>query len=99
MEDGRSLGQLHFHSDIDDTTDITRLELPQKKVVDTGNYVNGFAWAFSPDDVLIYAQDEETTNPWLYSIYGFDPATGVAYTGAQIGASSAVSHLVPALRR
>jgi hypothetical protein len=83
-----------------DTTDITRLELAHKKVVDTGNYVNGFVWAFSPDDVLIYTQDEETSNPWLYSIYVFDPTTGgVTFTGAQIGEASAVDQLVPALRR
>jgi hypothetical protein len=68
------------------TTLVTKLELAKKKIVDTGSYVGGHVWAFSPDDLLVYTEDENLVNPWIYSIYVFDPATGrISYTGRRSG--------------
>ncbi len=81
-------------------TEITKLELAEKEIVDTGNYIDGFVMGFSPDDVLVYAQDEASSNPWVFPIYVFDPATGgVSYTGGEISLQSPVDQLIPALRQ
>ena len=83
-----------------DTTQITKLELQQKRIVDTGYYVSGIVWAFSPDDVLVYAEDGQLSNPYIFYVYVFNPATGgVMYTGGQISAPSAVEAVVTALRQ
>jgi hypothetical protein len=82
----------------EDSTEITKLELAQKKVVDTGNYVDGFVMGISADDLLIYTQDQELKT--LLPIYVFDPATGgVTYNGAQISTQYPPDQLIPALRR
>lgn len=83
-----------------DTTQITKLELQQKKIVDTGYYVSGIVWAFSPDDALVYVEDGQLMNPYIFYVYVFNPATGsVLYTGGQISSPSAVEAVVTALRR
>lgn len=93
-------GRYPFFELSEDSTQITRLELGQKKIVDTGNYVDGVVMGFSPDDALIYAQDQELNNPWVFPIYVFDPSTGgVTYTGGMISSQSPVNQLIPALRK
>ncbi len=93
-------GRYVFFQVSPDNTLIAKIELAQQRVVETGNYVNGFVVGFSPDDVLVYTQDQQVLNPSTYSIYVFDPATGgVTYTGGQIKAQTEVRQFVPALRR
>jgi hypothetical protein len=93
-------GKYPFFQLSEDSTQITRLELGQQKIVDTGNYVNGVVMGFSPDDLLIYTQNEELKKPWIFPIYVFDPATGgVTYTGAAISSQSPIDQLIPAVRR
>ncbi len=92
-------GRYVFFQVSPDNTLIAKIELAQQKVVETGNYVNGFVVGFSPDDVLVYTQNQQVLNPSTYSIYVFDPATGgVTYTGGQIEAQTEVSQFVSALR-
>lgn len=83
-----------------DTTQITKLELQKKKIVDTGYYVSGIVWAFSPDDALVYAEDGQLMNPYIFYVYVFNPATGgVTYTGGQISSPGVVDAVVTALRQ
>jgi hypothetical protein len=83
-----------------DSTQITRLELAQKKIADTGNYVDGTVMGISPDDALIYTLDEQLINSFPYTVYVFDPATGaVTYTGGQIVLSTYPNQFLPAVRR
>jgi len=82
------------------TTQVTRLERQRKRIVDTGYYVPGIVWAFSPDDALVYVEDGQMSNPYIFYVYVFNPATGgVMYTGGQISAPSAVEAVVTAQRR
>lgn len=81
-----------------DVAEITKIETVAKKLVDTRNYVQGAFLGFSPDDALIYTQQENQTNPWLYPIYVFDPNTGaVTYTGGEIFDNVGGGTLIPAL--
>lgn len=83
-----------------DLSEITKIETAAKKLVDTNNYVQGSFLGFSPDDALIYTQQENQTNPWLYPIYVFDPNTGaVTYTGGEIFSNNGGGTLTPALLR
>ena len=82
------------------TAQITKLERQQKRIVDTGYYVSGIVWAFSPDDALVYVEDGQLSNPYIFYVYVFNPATGgVMYTGGQISSPSAVEAVVTALRQ
>jgi DNA-binding beta-propeller fold protein YncE len=93
-------GRYVFFQVSPDNTLIAKIELAQQRVVETGNYINGFVVGFSPDDVLVYTQNQQVLNPSTYSIYVFDPATGgVTYSGGQIEAQTEVRQFVPALRR
>lgn len=83
-----------------DSTQITKLEPSAKKIVDTGNYIQGNFQAFAPDDALIYTYDPSSSNPWLFPIYVFNSTTGaVTYTGGEIWANIAPQSLTPALRQ
>ncbi len=82
-----------------DQVEITKVELGQKKLVDTNNYVQGIFQGFAPDEALIYTEQANQSNPWLYPIYVFNPNTGaVTYTGGEIWDTSGVATLIPALR-
>lgn len=83
-----------------DTTQITKLELQQKQIVDTGYYVSGIVLAFSPDNALVYVQDGQLMNPYIFYVYVFNPATGgVTYTGGQISSPGVAEAVVTALRQ
>ncbi|HLZ40552.1 MAG TPA: hypothetical protein VKQ11_06310 [Candidatus Sulfotelmatobacter sp.] len=83
-----------------DLVDITEIDAAGKKLVDTGNYLQGQFLAFAPDDALIYTQQVGQANPWVYPIYVFDPSTGgVSYTGGQIWDNTGGGGIIPALRR
>jgi hypothetical protein len=83
-----------------DISEVTKIETAAKKLVDTSNYVEGEFLGFSPDDALIYTQQENQTNPWLYPIYVFDPSTGaVTYTGGEIFNNNGGGTVIPALLR
>ncbi len=93
-------GRFDFIQVSSDSTQITRIEPAAKKIVDTGNYVQGTVQAFAPDDVLIYTSNPNSSNPWLYPIYVFDPTTGtVTYTGGEIWADGFYQYVIPAIRQ
>jgi hypothetical protein len=92
-------GRFDFIQISSDSTQVTRIEPAAKKIVDTGNYVQGTVQAFSPDDVLIYTSNPDSSNPWLYPIYVFDPTTGaVTFTGGEIFADGFYPYVIPAIR-
>jgi len=83
-----------------DLTVITKIDAANKRLVDTSNYVSGQFLAFAPDDALIYTQQENQANPWLYPIYAFNPSTGgVTYTGGQIWDFAGNGTLITAVRK
>jgi len=83
-----------------DLTDITTIDRAAKKLVDTDNYVPGTFIGFALDDALIYTQQANVSNPWVYPIYVFNPNTGaVTYTGGEIWDQTGAGTLIPALRR
>ena len=83
-----------------DLTEIARIETVSKQLVSTNNYVQGQFLAFSPDEALIYTQQYNQSNPWLYPIYVFNPSTGaVSYTGGEIWDNTASGTLITALRQ
>jgi len=83
-----------------DLTDITKIDQADMKLVDTQNYVQGNFIGFAPDDALIYTQQANQSNPWIYPIYVFNANTGaVTYTGGAIWDWAAAGALIPALRR
>ncbi len=78
-------------------TEITRIELGAKKIVDTNFFVPGNFLGFAPDDALVYTQNIESD--WLYPIYVFDPATGaLTYMGGEITNYNGGT-LIPAVRQ
>ncbi len=81
-----------------DLTEVTRIETASKQLVNTNNYVQGQFLSFSPDEALIYTQQYNQSNPWLYPIYVFNPSTGgVTYTGGEIWDNAGGGMLIPAL--
>jgi len=83
-----------------DLNEVLRIELGQKQVVDTKNYVQGYFQAFAPDDALIYTLQPNQSNPWVYPIYVFDPSTGsVTYNGGNIWDLNGPGTVVTALRQ
>jgi hypothetical protein len=85
---GYATGKVHpsgkylFMQISSDTFQIDRVELGQKKIVDTGNYFL-LQWLsqFSPDGSLIYGIDSSGS---FLQIYGFDSKTAVVTTGGTI---------------
>jgi hypothetical protein len=93
-------GKFDFVEISSDSTQITKLEPSAKKIVDTGNYIQGSLQAFAPDDALIYTYDQSSSNPWLFPTYVFDSFTGsVTYTGGEIWANNQPQSVIPALRQ
>jgi hypothetical protein len=84
-----------------DVTQVTKLELTAKEIVDTGYYLPDVILNFSPDDHLIYTEVPNLNNPYIVPIYTFDAATGAVNTTptAQISVSDLFFTLVPALRQ
>jgi hypothetical protein len=71
-----------FRSDLE-VTEVTKLELAKKQIVDTGNSFPDLLQVFSPDDKLIYAANDNSLG--TIPIYVFDAATGaVSYNGGEI---------------
>ncbi len=92
---GNSLGVAHpsgkyvFMGITQDTTQIDKVDLTEKKIVDTGNYIPGalaygFTSEFSPDGTLVYATSQTNGN-YLIQVFGFDVATSVVTPGGVIG--------------
>ena len=82
-----------------DLTEVTKIAIGTKKLVDTKNYIQGTFLGFAPDDALIYTQQANQSNPWLFPIYVFDSNSGaVTYTGGVIWDNTGNGTLVPALR-
>lgn len=78
-------GKYIFMSDSQDFTEIDRVDLNEKKIVDTGNYIpygfgsSSIAGQFSPDGTLVYA-----TGASAIQIYGFNVATSEVTPGGAI---------------
>ena len=92
-------GQYIFLYPLTGVTEITKLDLQAKLIVDTGNSIASGVRAFSPDSTLIYTL-QSYTSPWTFQIYTFDLATGVATEGGQIVVQkSQFVSVVPTLRK
>lgn len=94
---GNSLGVAHpsgeyvFMAIAQDTTQIDRVDLTDKKIVDTGNYipgglVYGLTSEFSPDGTLVYATSQ-SNGGYTIQVFGFNVATSVVTPGGTIGHS------------
>jgi len=79
-----------------DATQIAKIDMTAKKIVDTGNYIPQQLWLMSPDRILIYTQVPNQEYPYSI-IYVFNPATGAVQEGGSIEVST--GDLVPALRQ
>jgi hypothetical protein len=66
-----------------DLTQIDKVELSQKKIVDSSNYVPYWVTQFSPDGTLVYGVQYETSGSQLM-LYGFDVATSEVTPGGSI---------------
>ncbi len=81
-------------------TQVARIDMTNKQIVDTGNSIPGSPQLFfSRDGLLVYAltTDYNTGNSTI-QIYRFDKQTGALTAGSQISLSS-VWGLTPAERR
>ena len=69
-----------------DTTQIDKLDLGAKKIVDTSHYIPyRFLGVFSPDGTIAYADNYTYgTNYYYVEIYGFDVATSNVTPGGVI---------------
>jgi hypothetical protein len=94
---GSSLGVAHpsgeyvFMAIAQDTTQIDRVDLTDKKIVDTGNYipgglVYGLTSEFSPDGTLVYATSQ-SNGSFSIQVFGFNVATSAVTPGEMIGHS------------
>jgi hypothetical protein len=90
---GYSVGLAHpsgkyvFMAIASDLTQIDKVELSQKKIVDSSNYVPYWVTQFSPDGTLLYGVGYG--NPgYQIPIYGFNVATSEVTPGGSIGVPS-----------
>jgi hypothetical protein len=82
-----------------DTTDVAKLELSEKRIVNTGSHFTGLVKAFSPDDKLVYAEIADQYRPYLLPIYVFDLATGaITNDGGEIELQVPGFQIAPAVR-
>jgi hypothetical protein len=86
---GYSVGLAHpsgkyvFMAIAPDLTQIDKVELSQKKIVDSSNYVPYRVTQFSPDGTLVYGVQNQNSSSQLM-VYGFDVATSVVTPGGYI---------------
>ena len=93
-------GQWLFLQTSADSTQVTQIDLAAKQILNTDYYLEGLVPAFAPDNDFLYTQDPQSSNPWMYDVYTFNPKTGaVQFTGGQIWQQAAYVTLIPALRR
>jgi hypothetical protein len=76
-------GKYVFMAIASDLTQIDKVELSQKKIVDSSNYVPYRVTQFSPDGTLVYGVLNENSSS-LLMIYGFDVATSEVTPGGSI---------------
>ena len=88
---GYSTGRVHpsgkylFMQISSSTYQIDKVELSQKKIVDTGNYiVLDWLGQFSPDGTLVYGATNGSGSGYFVEIYGFNIATSTPSTGGGI---------------
>lgn len=76
-------GEYVFMGVSTDSTQIDKVELGQKKIVDTGNYIPYSFGKFSPDGTLVYGYSWQNTSVYV-EIYGFNAATSEVTPGGSI---------------
>ncbi|MGA2344367.1 MAG: hypothetical protein ABSF93_00090 [Candidatus Sulfotelmatobacter sp.] len=76
-------GKYVFMAIASDLTQIDKVELSQKKIVDSSNYVPYWVTQFSPDGTLVYGVASEYSTDQLM-IYGFNVATSEVTPGGYI---------------
>jgi hypothetical protein len=76
-------GKYVFMGISSDSTQIDKVEVSQKKIVDTGNYIPAAFSAFSPDGTLVYGTQLEN-NGYQIPIYGFNVTTSEVTPGGVI---------------
>jgi hypothetical protein len=80
-------------------TQVARIDLTNKQIVDTGNSISGTPQIFfSQDGLLVYALTDNYNGTSTIQVYRFDKQTGALTAGSQISLST-VWGLTPAERR
>jgi hypothetical protein len=72
-------GKYIFTAISGDVSQIDKIELSQKKIVDTGNYIPYLFGQFSPDGTLVYGIYNPGTEYYI-EIFGFNAATSAVTT-------------------
>jgi hypothetical protein len=81
-------GKYVFMGISQDSTQIDKVELSAKKIVDTSNYIPYRFGQFSPDGSLVYGLYDSSPGYYI-EIYGFNVNTGAVVAGGIIGVPSA----------
>jgi hypothetical protein len=76
-------GKYVFMTISQDSAQIDKVELSQKKIVDTGNYIPYQFGQFSPDGTLVYGIYNSSPGYYL-EIFGFNVATSAVTTGGYV---------------
>ncbi|HTZ97908.1 MAG TPA: hypothetical protein VMB18_16010 [Terriglobales bacterium] len=94
------VGEYMFLQTSQSNVEITRIDLPGKKIVDTGNGMPGRMLTISSDRRLIYTQPAGQEQESAAPIYTFNPATGEVQAGGTIEVPASFSSfvVVPAIR-
>lgn len=91
-------GKYVFMAIAPDSTQIDKVEVAQKKIVDSSNYIPAQVAQFSPDGTLVYGLQSESSG-YLIPIYGFNVATSEVTTGGAIGVPSTAGPFFTAERQ
>jgi hypothetical protein len=91
-------GKYVFMAIASDLTQIDKVELSQKKIVDSSHYVPYWVTQFSPDGTLVYGVQSGNSGSQLM-IYGFDVATSEVAPGGLIELPSTFDAFYTAERR
>ena len=76
-------GKYIFTAISGDVWQIDKIELSQKKIVDTGNYIPYLFGQFSPDGTLVYGIYSPSTDYYI-EIFGFNASTSAVTSGYYI---------------
>ena len=91
-------GQYFFLATSSNGTDVGKIEIAKKQIIDTGNTSPNQFMALSPDEQLVYTQVPNGDQMSLI-IYTFDVQTGALQEGGVIQLTEQISRLFPAVRK
>ena len=78
---------------------LGRIDLIERRIVDTGDSIPDLPLQFSPDGSLLYTLVPNNWQPpWQFQIYVFDQNTGAVQQGGTLQVPSAYYMIIPAVR-